>query len=108
MTWCHKRRIETYGHYPKYATPDDKLIARMFYLPPDKSKFLSEHDVQSVKVHTSEYKIDNRSVNNIWIRSERTLICILMSNSISPRVAAEGHFGVWTQTMSLQQHQKPS
>ena len=34
--------VQTYGEYPKYATPNDKMIARMLYLTPDKNKFLQE------------------------------------------------------------------
>ena len=41
------------GDYPMYATPDDKMIARMLHLPPDKNKLLSEKDVERVQVHTA-------------------------------------------------------
>ena len=30
--------VQVYGDYPKYATPDNKTIARMLHLPPDKNK----------------------------------------------------------------------
>ena len=56
---------QTYGDYPKYATPDDETIARMLHLPPDKNKLLSEQDAQPARVCTAVYKIDNRSVCDI-------------------------------------------
>ena len=34
--------VQTYGEYPKFATPDDEMIVRMFHLPPDKNKLLQE------------------------------------------------------------------
>ena len=30
--------VQTMGDYPTYATPDNKMIATMLYLPPDKNK----------------------------------------------------------------------
>ena len=57
--------VQTYDEYPKYATPDDEMIARMLHLPPDKNKLLQEQDSQTAKACTAEYKIDNRSVNYI-------------------------------------------
>ena len=57
--------VETYGDYPMYAAPDDKMIARMLHLPPDKNKLLLEKDAQSVRAHTAEYEIDNRTVYDI-------------------------------------------
>ena len=59
--------VKIYGDYPKYATPDDEIVTR---------------NTQSVKEHTAEYKIDNRSVYVILDQTAR--ICIHMSNSISP------------------------
>ena len=53
--------VETYWDFSKYATPGNKMITRMLHLPPEKKKVFSEHDIQSVKVHTVEHKIDNRS-----------------------------------------------
>ena len=41
------------------------MIARMLHLPPEKNKLHNEQSAQSVKKHTAEYKIDNRSVYNI-------------------------------------------
>ena len=38
--------VQTYGDYPKYATPDDDMIARMSYLPSDKNKVHNEHSAQ--------------------------------------------------------------
>ena len=32
--------VQTYGEYPKYATPDNEMIARILHLPPDKDKIL--------------------------------------------------------------------
>ena len=29
--------FQTYGDYPKYATPDNEMIARMLHLPTDKN-----------------------------------------------------------------------
>ena len=45
--------FETYGDYLKYSTLDDKIIARMLHLPPEKNRVLLEHSIQSVKVHTA-------------------------------------------------------
>ena len=75
--------VETYADYPKYASPDDKMIARMLNLPSDMNRLLLEKDTQTVQVHTAEYKIVNRIIYS-WIRSIRTLTCIHMSNSRSP------------------------
>ena len=30
--------VQTYSDYLMYASPDDKMIARMLYLPPEKNK----------------------------------------------------------------------
>ena len=57
--------FKTYGDNLKYATPDDKMFARMSHLPLEKNKLLSECDVQSARVCAAEYKIDNRSVCDI-------------------------------------------
>ena len=32
--------IQTYGHYPKFMTPDGKLIAMLLHLPQTKTKLL--------------------------------------------------------------------
>ena len=37
----------------------------MLHLPPEMRKLLLEHDIQLVRVHTAEYKIDNRSVHDV-------------------------------------------
>ena len=60
--------VQTYGDYPPYATPDDKMIARMLQLPPDKNKMHNKQSALSVTVHMSEYKIDNRTVYDILNR----------------------------------------
>ena len=39
--------VQVYGDYPKYATPYDKMIARMLHLPPDKNKLHNEQSAQS-------------------------------------------------------------
>ena len=39
--------VQIYGDYPKKATSDNEMIARMSYLPTKKNKLLSEHDAQS-------------------------------------------------------------
>ena len=57
--------MQTYGNYPMYATPDNKMITRMLHLSPEKNKFLPEKDAQTVQAHMPEYKIDNRTVNDI-------------------------------------------
>ena len=41
------------------------IIASILHLPQDKNKLLMEHNVHSVKEHTAEYKIYNRSVYDI-------------------------------------------
>ena len=40
--------VQVYGDYPKYATPDDKMIARMLHLTPDKNKLHNKQSAQSV------------------------------------------------------------
>ena len=54
--------VQPYGDYPKYPTPDDKMITEILHLPPDKNKLHNKQSAQSVKEHRAEYKIDNRSV----------------------------------------------
>ena len=39
--------VHTYGMYPMYATPDDKMITRMLHLPPEKNKLLCEKEAQT-------------------------------------------------------------
>ena len=56
---------QVYGGYPKYATPDDKMIARMLHLPLHKNKLHNKQSAQSVTEHTGEYKKDDRSVYDI-------------------------------------------
>ena len=56
---------KTYSDYPKYATLDYQIIARMLHLPLDKNKLFLEYNVHSVKEQTAEYDIDNRSVYDI-------------------------------------------
>ena len=57
--------VEMHGDYPQYVTLDDKMIIRMLHLPPEKNELLLEHDAQSERACTAEYKIDNRSVYDI-------------------------------------------
>ena len=57
--------VQTYGDYCKYATTDDKMIAKMLHLPLDKNTHLLKWDAQSVIACTAEYEIDNRSVYDI-------------------------------------------
>ena len=57
--------MQTYGDYPLYATPDDKMITTMLHLPSDKNKMHKVHSLQSVTEHTTEYKIDNRAIYDI-------------------------------------------
>ena len=99
---------QVFGDYPKYITHDNDIISRMLHLPLDKNQLHNEQSAQSVRECIAEYKIDNGSVynimdqifkdtdlylydkkykTNVWI-----LICIHMSNSISTRGMAEGHF----------------
>ena len=54
--------VQTYGDYPTYATPDDEIIARILHQPPDKGRLHDEQSAPSVKGHTAEYNIENRSV----------------------------------------------
>ena len=37
-------KVQSYNHYPSYATPDHKKIARMLHLPSDNNKM---HNQQS-------------------------------------------------------------
>ena len=57
--------VQTFGDYPTYAIHVDEMIARMLHLPPDKNKMHNEQSAQSVTEHTTEYKIDNRTINGI-------------------------------------------
>ena len=57
--------VETNCDYCMYATLDDEMIPRMLCLPPDKNRLHNMHSAQSVKEHTAEYTIDNRSVDDI-------------------------------------------
>ena len=52
-----KIKVQTYGDYPKYVTPNDKMIIRMLHLPLDKNKLQNEKSAQSDKEHI-EYEID--------------------------------------------------
>ena len=36
--------VQTYGDYPSYATPDNKMIARMLHLPSEKNNLLHKID----------------------------------------------------------------
>ena len=57
--------VQTNGDYPMYATPDDKMIAKMLHLPLSKNKLLLESSANKVQYHTAEYVIDNRMVYDI-------------------------------------------
>ena len=57
--------VQTYGDYPKYLAPNDNIIAMMLHLPLYKNKLYNEKNAQSVKEHTAEYKINNRSIDDI-------------------------------------------
>ena len=56
--------VQTYGDYPAYATPDDKMIIMMLHLPSDKNKMHNEQSAQSV-IDATKYEIDNRTVYDI-------------------------------------------
>ena len=84
--------VQTYSDYLKYAIPDDKMITRMLYLPQKRtSAFQSMMISQSGCIQQSTRQTIEVSMT-YWIRSARTLICIYMSNSISPNDMAERHF----------------
>ena len=83
--------VQTFGDYPRYATPDDEVIARILHLPQEMNILPWKHEASRVKEHIEEYKIDNRSVYDI-IRPAKITISIHMSSSTSPRGTAEGHF----------------
>ena len=57
--------VQSYRDCPKYATPDNKVTARILHLPPIKNELLLEQDAQTARAHTAEYEIDNRSVYDI-------------------------------------------
>ena len=57
--------VQTDGEYPKYVTPDNQIITIILHLPPDMNRLHNEQSTQSVKEHTSEYKIDNGTVYDI-------------------------------------------
>ena len=46
-------------------TPNDEMIARILYLPPDKNRLHNEQSAQSVIEHMVKNKINNRNVYNI-------------------------------------------
>ena len=46
--------VQTCGDYPKYVTPDEDMVARMFHLPLDKNKLHNKKSAQSVKEHMAE------------------------------------------------------
>ena len=83
--------VQTCGHYPKYATPDNEKFTRMLHLPPDKNMhFWSIMFGQLKNVQQSmQWTIELFMI--YWIRSPRTPICIHTSNSMSPRGMVEGH-----------------
>ena len=71
---------------------------------PDKNTLHNQQSTQSIEEYTTEYKIDKKVCMTSWIRSTKTLTCIHILNSVSPRGMAEGHFmlsirGGLTQTM---------
>ena len=66
------------------------MMARMLHPPLDKNKLHNKKSAQSVKKHMTEYEIDNKSVYDILYQITRTLLCIHVSNSISPRGTVEG------------------
>ena len=41
--------VQTYGDYPKYAIPENKIITRMLDLPLNKNKLQNEKSAQSSK-----------------------------------------------------------
>ena len=41
--------VQTYDDCPKYAIPNNNMIARMLHLPPDKNKL---HNKQSMRLRT--------------------------------------------------------
>ena len=82
--------VLTYGDDQKYATPDDTMIARMFYLSLNKNKLHNEKCAKSVKDHMAEYEIENRNVYDLLVQ-----ICKdrkNMSSNISSKGMKEGHF----------------
>ena len=76
---------KTHFDKPTYVTPDNQVISRMLHKTPEENKLLLEQDAQSVRVHTAEYEIDNRSVYDILGQ-----ICKVTNLYISPREMAEG------------------
>ena len=54
--------VQTYGDYPKYATPENEMIARMLHLPVEKKMLHNEKSAPSVTEHKTEYMRDNKSV----------------------------------------------
>ena len=57
--------VHTYGDYLMYATPDDKMIARMLHLHFKKNMLLHETDTHTVLACMPEYEIDNRTIYDI-------------------------------------------
>ena len=57
--------VQTYGDYPTYATPNDKMIVMILHLPPDKNRLHNEQSALSIKKHTAEHEIDKRSFYDI-------------------------------------------
>ena len=57
--------VQSYGNYPKSATHEDEMIARILYLMQEKNWLQNEQSAESVKEHMTEYKTENKSVNDI-------------------------------------------
>ena len=103
--------MHTYGDYPFYATPDNKMITRMLHLPQNKDKIYNKQSVQSVIQCMPEYNTDNRTVYDSLDQICKDTDLYPYINQHKSKRNAEGHFmpftpGGWVQTMLMQQHQK--
>ena len=92
-------------------THDNEMMMGMLHLLPDKNKILLDSDVLSTKAHTSEYKIDNRSVYDILDQIYKNTDLYPYVKQQSRQGMVEGHImssspGGWAQIMSMQQHQE--
>ena len=57
--------VHTHGDYYTYATPNNKMIARMLHLPQGMNNLLPQKDAQTVQVHMPENEIDNKTLYDI-------------------------------------------
>ena len=83
--------VQTYDTNSWYATPDDKIIAKMLHLLMKQNRLCKESMASSRKKHTIVYRVDNIT-NEVLDQICKDKACILMSNRTSPSKMLEGLF----------------